>query len=85
MPVHFIFDLKHGGPRKAHLIADVHLTDIPLDSVYSGLTQLMDIKLTMFRSVRTQLKMKYLCGKHIFASKPRKWYISMLGHQRKYN
>jgi hypothetical protein len=31
--VHFVFDVKHDGRHKARLVADSHLTDIPLDSV----------------------------------------------------
>ena len=34
--VHQVFDLKHDGRHKARLVTDGHLTDIPLDSVYSG-------------------------------------------------
>jgi len=38
--VHFVFDVKHDGRHKARLVADGHLTDIPLDSVYSGVVSL---------------------------------------------
>jgi hypothetical protein len=34
--VHLIYDVKHDGRHKARLVADGHLTDIPVDSVYSG-------------------------------------------------
>jgi hypothetical protein len=34
--VHFVFDVKHDGRHKTRLVADGHLTDVPLDSVYSG-------------------------------------------------
>jgi hypothetical protein len=33
---HLVFDVKHDRRHKARLVADGHLTDIPLDSVYSG-------------------------------------------------
>jgi hypothetical protein len=33
--VHLIYDVKHNGRHKAQLVADGHLTDIPVDSVYS--------------------------------------------------
>jgi hypothetical protein len=33
--VHIVYDAKHNGRHKARLVADGHLTDIPLDSVYS--------------------------------------------------
>ena len=29
---HFVFDVKHCGRQKARLVADVHLTDVPLSS-----------------------------------------------------
>jgi hypothetical protein len=34
--VNLVYDVKHNGKHKARLVADGHLTDIPLDSVYSG-------------------------------------------------
>jgi len=38
--VHLVFDVKHDGRHKACLVADGHLTDIPLESVYSGVVSL---------------------------------------------
>jgi hypothetical protein len=38
--VHLVYDIKHDGRHKARLVADGHLTDIPLDSVYSGVVSL---------------------------------------------
>jgi hypothetical protein len=38
--VHLIFDVKHDGRHKARLVADCHLTDIPLELVYSGVVSL---------------------------------------------
>jgi hypothetical protein len=34
---HLIYDCKYGGRHKAWIVADGHLTDIPLESVYSGI------------------------------------------------
>ena len=34
--LHLIFDVKHDGRPKARLVADGHLTEVPLDSIYSG-------------------------------------------------
>jgi hypothetical protein len=34
--VHLVYEVKQDGRHKARLVADGHLTDIPLDSVYSG-------------------------------------------------
>jgi hypothetical protein len=38
--VHLVFDVKHDGRHKARLVAGGHLTDPPLDSVYSGVVSL---------------------------------------------
>lgn len=46
--VHFVFDVKHDGRHKARLVADGHLTDIPLDSVYSGVVSLKGFRLVVF-------------------------------------
>jgi hypothetical protein len=35
-----VYDVKYDGRHKARLVADGHLTDIPLDSVYSGIVSL---------------------------------------------
>ena len=48
--VHLVFDVKHDGRHKARLVADGHLTDIPLDSVYSGVVSLRGIRLLTFIS-----------------------------------
>jgi hypothetical protein len=46
--VHLVFDVKHDGRHKARLVADGHLTDIPLDSVYSGVMSLQGFRLVIF-------------------------------------
>ena len=46
--VHLIFDVKHDGRHKARLVADGHLTDIPLKSVYSGVVSLRRFRLVIF-------------------------------------
>ncbi len=43
-----VFDIKHDGQHKAHLVADGHLTDIPLESVYSGVVSLWGMRLILF-------------------------------------
>jgi hypothetical protein len=37
---HLIYDCKHDSRHKAWMVADSHLTDIPLESVYSGVVSL---------------------------------------------
>ena len=46
--VHLVFDVKHDGRHKARLVADGHLTDIPLESVYSGVVSLRGFRLVLF-------------------------------------
>jgi hypothetical protein len=37
---HLVYDCKHDGRHKARMVADCHLTDIPLESMYSGVISL---------------------------------------------
>jgi hypothetical protein len=46
--VHLIFAIKHDGRHKSRLVADGHLTDVPLDSVYSGVVSLRGLRLVVF-------------------------------------
>jgi Reverse transcriptase (RNA-dependent DNA polymerase) len=46
--VHFVFDVKHDGRHKGRLVADGHLTDIPIESVYSGVVSLRGFRLVLF-------------------------------------
>jgi hypothetical protein len=40
--------VKHDGRHKARLVADGHLTDVPVDSVYSGVVSLRALRIVMF-------------------------------------
>ena len=46
--VHFVFDVKHDGRHKSRLVADGHLTDIPVDSVCSSVVSLRGLRLVAF-------------------------------------
>ncbi len=46
--VHLVFDVKHDGQHKSPLVADEHLTEVPLDSVYSGVISLQGLHLLVF-------------------------------------
>ena len=46
--VHLIFDVMHDGRHKAMLVADAHLTDIQVNSVYSEVVSLRGIRLLLF-------------------------------------
>jgi hypothetical protein len=47
---HLIYDCKHDGRHKAWMVADGHLTDIPLESVYSGVVSLRGLRIIIFLS-----------------------------------
>jgi len=46
--VHFVFAVKHDGRFKSRLCAGGHLTDVPLESVYSGVVSLRSIRTVIF-------------------------------------
>ena len=46
--IHLVFDVKHDGRHKARMVADGHLTEIPLESVYSGVVSIRSIRLVAF-------------------------------------
>jgi hypothetical protein len=45
---HLIYDCKHDGKHKAWMVAEGHLTDIPLESVYSGVVSLCGTRIITF-------------------------------------
>jgi hypothetical protein len=47
---HLVYDCKHDGRHKAQMVADGHLTDIPLESVYSGVVSLHGLRIVTFLS-----------------------------------
>jgi hypothetical protein len=53
--VHLVFDVKHDGRHKVRCVADGHLTDIPLDSVYSGVVSLRGLRIMLFLAELNQL------------------------------
>ena len=46
--VHLIYAVKHDDRHKARLVADGHLTDIPLNSVYSGVVSIRGMRICLF-------------------------------------
>ena len=46
--VHFVYAVKHDGRYKSRLVAGGHLTDIPIDSVYSSVVSLRGLRLVVF-------------------------------------
>ena len=55
--VRMIYDVKHDGRHKARLVAGGHLTDIPLESVYSGVVSLRGLHLVVFLAELNDLKL----------------------------
>lgn len=55
--VHLVFDVKHDGRHKARLVADGHLTEAPLESVYSGVVSLRGFRLVLFLAELNDLQM----------------------------
>ena len=55
--VHFVFDVKHDGRHKARLVADGHLTAVPLESVYSGVVSLRGFRLVLFLAELNDLEL----------------------------
>jgi hypothetical protein len=46
--VHMVYAVKHDGRHKARLVAGGHLTDVPVDSVYSGVVSLRGLRIVLF-------------------------------------
>jgi hypothetical protein len=46
--VHLVLDVKHAGHHKARLVADGHITEVLLESVYSGAVSLQGFHLVLF-------------------------------------
>jgi hypothetical protein len=52
-----IYDVKHDGRRKAHLVAGGHLTDPSTESIYSGVVSLQGIQLIIFLAELNKLEL----------------------------
>ena len=46
--VHLVYDVKHDGTDKAWCVADGHLTDVPVDSVYFVVVYLRGLRMMVF-------------------------------------
>ncbi len=55
--VHLVFDVKHDGRLKARCVADGHLTDIPLESVYSGVVTMRGARMVAYLADHFQLEL----------------------------
>ena len=55
--VHFVFDVKHCGKFKARVVADGHLTKEPMETVYSGVVSIRNLRLAMFLAELNNLEL----------------------------
>jgi Reverse transcriptase (RNA-dependent DNA polymerase) len=55
--VHLIYDVEHNGRHKARLVADGHLTNIPLESVCYGVVSLRGFRIVLFLAELNHLEL----------------------------
>ena len=55
--VHLVFAVKYDGRHKARLVADGHLTPEPVESIYSGVVSLRNLKLVIFHGKLNNLEL----------------------------
>jgi hypothetical protein len=55
--VYLVFDVKRDGRHKARLVADGHLTEVPLECVYAGVVSLRGIHILVFLAELNQLEL----------------------------
>ncbi len=55
--IHFVFDVKADGRRRARLVCDGDLTSLPLEAVHSGVVTLRSIRLIAFIAEPNGLKL----------------------------
>ena len=48
--LHYVYAVKHDGRYKSRIVAGGHLTDAPVESVYSGVVSLRGIRFVLFLS-----------------------------------
>ena len=54
---HFVYDVKHDGRYKSRFVAGGHMTDTPIDSVYSGVVSIPGIRLVTFLAELNELEL----------------------------
>ena len=55
--VHLSFAVKYDGRHKARLFADGHLTPEPVESIYSGVVSLRNLKIVIFLGKSNNLEL----------------------------
>ncbi len=51
------FDVKYDGRHKARLVADGHLTQLPVESVYSSVVSLRSLRIVTFLNELNHLQL----------------------------
>ena len=59
--VHLVFALRYDDRHKARLVADGHLTPEPIESIYSGVVSLRNLKLVIFLGKLSNLELRGAC------------------------
>ena len=54
--LHWVFAVKHDGQHKARCVAGGHLTPPPVESVYSGVVSMRDLRIVIFLSELNDLE-----------------------------
>jgi hypothetical protein len=54
---HLVYDVKHDARHKSRLVAGGHLTDTPLDSVYSGVVSLRSVRMIAFLAEHNEMEL----------------------------
>ena len=55
LKVLMVYDVKHDGRHRARMVVAGHLTEVPVESVYSGVISLRGIRLMIFLAELNQI------------------------------
>ncbi|KAL7564900.1 hypothetical protein ACA910_009389 [Epithemia clementina (nom. ined.)] len=55
--VHLVFAVQHDGRHKARLVADGHLTKEPVETIYSGVVSIRNLRITIFLAELNELEL----------------------------
>ena len=55
--LHFVYAVKHDGRHKSRIVAGGHLTDTPVESVYSGVVSLRGVRIVVFLAEHNDLEL----------------------------
>ena len=75
--VHLIYDVKHDRRHKARLVLDGHLTEIPVEAIYSSVVSLRSLRLITFLAAHNKLELwgANICNAYLESYIKEKLYI----------